>query len=98
MLKNYRRCYIITCDLQSKEGEDIVDKYNSLFEKIKSYDFWMHISNFTWAIITTGDAEGVRNDLFEVLDEEDTLFVIKSGAEAAWVNVHCDNKHLKEYL
>ncbi len=85
-------CYIITYDLKK------VREYTSLYNAIKSYSIWAHINDSTWAIVTDQKASRIRDFLVEHMDGDDSLFVVKSGLEAAWRNVECSNEWLKKNL
>ncbi len=85
-------CYIINYDLRNKRD------YESLYEAIKSYGTNNKILESCWAIVTTKSAEEVRDHLKGVMDSDDGLFVVKSGTEAAWRNVDCTHKWLKDHL
>lgn len=84
--------YLISYDLKK------VRNYDELYEKIKSYSNWAHINESLWAIITTKSASEVRDELKRVMDKDDSVFVIKSGQEAAWSNVICKKEWLKNNL
>ena len=86
------KCYIISYDLRGNRD------YDSLYRAIKSYPKWAHITESTWAIVTEKTAAQVRDDLCRVIDRDDRMFVVRSGAEAAWRNVICRNEWLKENL
>ena len=85
-------CYIISYDLRKERD------YPSLYEAIKSYGTWARITDSTWAIVTNKSAVKIRDHLLETIDEDDRLFVVKSGAEAAWHEVRCRNEWLKQRL
>ena len=72
--------------------------YDKLYEKIKSYSKWAHICESTWFISTTNSCVDVRNNLVEVLDSNDRLFVAELTGVAAWRNVICKSEYLKENL
>ena len=72
--------------------------YEALFEAIKSYNGWAHITQSTWAVVTEGKAKDIRDHLSEFLPKGSRLFVVKSGVEAAWRNVFCRNEWLKKNL
>ena len=86
-------CYLITYDLR-QPGRS----YESLYEAIKSYGGWAKITESTWAVVTTRNAVQVRDHLLAYMDNNDRVFVVKSGTEAAWKNVICKNEWLKEHL
>ena len=85
-------CYIISYDLRKDRD------YESLYEAIKSYGTWAHITESTWAVVTSQTAVQVRDYLLSHMDQDDGLFVVKSGIEAAWKNVICRSQWLKDNL
>lgn len=86
------RCYIISYDM-AEGGDD-----NALYDAIKDYGTWAHITESTWAVVTECSAKDVRDDLDTYLPEGSRLFVVKSGIEAAWRNVICSNEWPKRNL
>lgn len=85
-------CYIISYDIT--EGGD----YGALIAAIKAYGTWAHITESTWAVVTDTSHTEVRDDLGKYLPAGSRLFVVKSGAVAAWRNVICRDQWLKENL
>lgn len=85
--------YVITYDMR-KPGRN----YESLYEAIKAYGTWAHVLESAWAIVTSQSAAAVRDNLRRHMDDNDGIFVVKSGTEAAWANVLCKNEWLKEQL
>lgn len=85
-------CYIISYDLRKQRD------YESLYKAIKSYGTWAHILESTWAVVTSKSAVQVRDHLAAYMDQDDGLFVVRSGTEAAWRRVICRNEWLKEHL
>lgn len=86
-------CYLVSYDLH-KPGRD----YEALYDALKAYGTWARINESFWAIVTEQSAVQVRDNLTKHLDANDSLFVVKSGSEAAWRNVRCKNEWLKEHL
>lgn len=86
------KCYIITYDLRFQRN------YESLWDAIKTYNKWGKITESTWAILTEQSATEIRNYLTQFMDNDDRLFVVKSGGEAAWRNAMANNDWLKENL
>jgi hypothetical protein len=84
------KCYIINYDLRNSRD------YESLYKAIKSYGTYAKILKSCWAIVTTQSAVQVRDFLLSHMDSDDGLFVVKSGAEAAWINVDCTSDWLKK--
>lgn len=87
-----KNCYIVSYDLAS--GGD----YERLYNAIKEYGIWAHITESTWAVVTEYSAVQVRDDIEQHLSEGSRIFVVKSGVEAAWQNVICRNDWLKKHL
>lgn len=86
------RTYIISYDMAEKGN------YNDLYKAIKSYGTWAKITESTWAIVTESKAEEIRDHLEQYFPSGSSLFVIKSGTVAAWMNVQCSNEWLKKHL
>lgn len=87
-----KNCYIITYDLRNRRD------YQSLIDAIKSMGAWAKILESTWAVVTTKNAEEVRDHLLRTMDSDDGIFVVKSGVEAAWRKVICSDKWLQDNL
>ena len=85
-------CYIITYDLRKDRD------YESLYKAIKSYSGWAQIAESTWAVVTEKSSVEIRDYLLGVMDNDDRLFVIQSGVEAAWRNTLCKSEWLKKNL
>ena len=86
------KCYLISYDLKGARD------YASLYEAIKSYGTWAHILESTWAILTDQSAKEIREYLKGFLDQDDKIFIVKSGGEAAWKDVLCAHDWLKNNL
>jgi CRISPR associated protein Cas2. len=86
------KTYIITYDLVKDRD------YKSLHEAIRNFSKWARITESTWAVVTNKKAAEIRDELRQVMDSDDRLFVVKSGVEAAWRNSKCKNEWLKENL
>jgi FAD/FMN-containing dehydrogenase len=86
------KCYIITYDLRKFRN------YDALYFAIKSYGTWGKITESTWAIVTNQNTAEIRNYLLNFIDDDDRLFVIKSGGEAAWQNTIAENHWLQQHL
>jgi hypothetical protein len=83
---------MISYDLRKKRD------YEKLYEAIKSYGTWAHILESSWAIVTDQSASSVRDRLIKFIDNDDGLFVLKSGVEGAWRSVLCIDDWLKDHL
>ena len=85
-------CYIITYDLR------FGGNYASLHEAIRSYGTWAKVTESTLAVVSAKSAAAIRDHLLQFMDNNDRLFVVKSGGEAAWIRTICKNEWLKEHL
>lgn len=87
-----RKTYLISYDLA--DGGD----YNALFEAIKAYGTWAHITKSFWAVETESSAVDVRENIAQYLPSGSRLIVIQSGTESAWMNAICSNAWLRKNL
>lgn len=87
-------CYIITFEVPDPT------RRNNLKERLKLYGTYCPIHENCWAIVTNNSSVQIRDNLNEVISPSDSIFVIKSGVEAAWNNSYgTDNADwLKEKL
>lgn len=74
------------------------EHYVELMKLLKSFDDWAQLLDSTWAIRTELAVVDVRDQLWEVMDPDDGLFVVESGRVAAWQDVRCENQWLKDNL
>ena len=84
--------YIISYDMA--QGGD----YDALHEAIQSYEYWAHITDSTWAVLTEDSAQMIHDHLSEYLPDGSLLFVVRSGVEAAWQYVNCSSDDLRLLL
>ncbi len=70
-------CYIINYDLRKSRD------YESLYDAIRSYGTYAKILESCWAVVSERSATEIRNHLQTVMDEDDGIFVVKSGGAAA---------------
>jgi hypothetical protein len=87
-----KHCYIIVFKITSGiNNQQIIDA-------IKSYVTYANIADNVWAIVTESTAVNIRDFLRAYIKDTDTIFVIKSGYEAAWASVICGSEWLKANL
>ena len=69
-------------------------------DTLRQYGSYCPIHNTCWAISTTATAVAVRDRVRAVLESSDSVFVVRSGIEAAWHKSYGDanNNWLKEML
>ena len=84
--------YIISYDLA--EGGN----YDALFDHIRSYDKWAHVTESLWAIVSPKTAVEIRDEVKKYLTEGSRLIVVKSANVAAWNNVICSSDWLKKNI
>ena len=72
--------------------------YYDLYDAIKGYEQWAHITESTCFIKTSLSCAQVRDRLSAVMDTNDRLFVAELVGTAAWHNVICDSNYLKSNL
>lgn len=74
-----RHCYIITYDLVNP-GRN----YEGLLQRIKAYHGWARLGGSSYLIMTDQTAIQIRDNLLEILDSTDKLYVGLMGDTAAW--------------
>ena len=87
-------CYIVSFQAESEATRLKVR------EVLRSYGTFCPIDNTCWAIVTDTKASAVRDNIAEVLESGDRLFVFRLGTEGAWRNA-ISAKHsewLKKHL
>lgn len=89
-----RQTFFISYDLNNGTVED----YEKVYEAIKDYKTWAHITESTWAVVTTESAKEIRDKFIELMPNGSSLIVLKSGSVAAWRNLKCSNDWLKKHL
>ena len=72
--------------------------YNELYEAIRKYPQWAHITGSTWFVKSDSSCVEVRANLSKYMDNNDRIFVAELTGNAAWENVICDNDYLKRNL
>lgn len=84
---------IVTYDLCSP-GRN----YNSLYEYLKSFPKWAHITESTWFISSDKECFDIAEEINDLIDSNDRIFVAELTGVSAWRNVICDSDFLKENL
>ena len=91
------KVYQINYDLRKQRN------YDELYKKIKAYGPWCRPLKSCWIIVSDNTAVQIRDDLKQVMDNDDGLLVTKLNPEAAWVNLDSDKDNsmtdwLKKYI
>ena len=73
--------YMVTYDL-SEPGRE----YSRLHERIKAISgTWASITESSWIVVSTAkSAAGIRDDLIQAIDSDDSLFVAELTGATAW--------------
>lgn len=74
------KVYQISYDLRKQRNYDV------LYERIKTYS-WCHVLESCWVVTTQQSAAKVRENLAQVMDQDDGLLVTRLSGEAAWQNL-----------
>lgn len=72
------KVYQVSYDLRKQRN------YEALYERIKRYEGWCHALESSWVIATNQSASQIRDNLMQVLDQDDGLLVTRLKGEAAW--------------
>ncbi|MCB9762538.1 MAG: hypothetical protein H6739_22255 [Alphaproteobacteria bacterium] len=84
-------CYLISYDLHNQR------QYGDLIAEIRAFPHTkVHAS--TWMVVTDLDAHQLYTRLAQHIDEDDSLFVLRSGRDAAWSLVEGDVEWLHRWL
>lgn len=84
---------IITYDL-CNSGKN----YDDLYDYLKSFPSWAHITESTWFISTSKSCVTIREEIDNIIDSDDRIFVAELTGVAAWRNVICNSDYLKKNL
>lgn len=72
-------CFLIFYDLRGADRD-----YADLIAAIKKYRFWGHLTESSWAVLSSKSAIEIRDELRKMMADEDRLMVVQSGRNAAW--------------
>lgn len=72
--------------------------YDRLYEYLKSFPIWAHITESTWFISSGKNCNVIANEMTSFLDDNDRVFVACLSGYAAWSNVLCESDYLKQNL
>lgn len=87
------RTYIVIFEIAQKIDKDKAIEY------LKSFNGWARITDNSFAVRTSDlKAKDIRDALLKYKGEDDRIFVIKSGLEAAWSNTRGRNQWFKDNL
>ena len=94
--------YLVVYDVNTEQvplGVRTADEvYQSLYDAIKSYGTWAHLTYSCWVIVSDRTAVEIRDSLRSVMRTSDRLAVVQTAHIAAWSNVLCNNEWLQSNL
>ena len=76
------KCYIVSFEVATAATK------NRLTGLLKAYGNYCPINDTCWAIMTDNSAAQIRDYLKTSLQENDRIFVVRSGTGAAWLNAY----------
>ena len=84
---------IVSYDL-CKPGKN----YDDLYKYIRNFSSWAHITESTWFVSSDKSCADIRDEIKNIVDSNDKIFVAELTGVAAWNNVLCQSDYLKEHL
>ncbi len=72
--------------------------YDDLYKYLKSFPAWAHITESTWFISSEKACTTIRDEIHDVVDSDDRIFVAELTGTAAWRNLICDSDYLKKHI
>lgn len=72
--------------------------YNDLYEYLRKFPAWARITESTWFISSNKSCAAIRDEIKDIVDCDDRIFVAELTGVAAWYNVLCKSDYLKEHL
>lgn len=82
---------IITYDLCNERN------YEKLYEYLKNYNEYAKITESTWLIATQKSSSDIRDEIINIIDDDDRVFVARLEGEKAWKNAIAKNEDIKEF-
>lgn len=73
--------YIVT--FQAKE----LETRKKIREALRTYEGYCALHNTCWVVVTDLKAKAIRDQIGELVEPGDRIFVVRSGTEGAWRNV-----------
>ena len=90
--------YDVSTDAVPVGTKTSADVYAALYEAIKSYNGWAHVTESCWIVVSDNTAVQIRDSLRLRIRSCDRLAVIQTAHVAAWSNVLCDGTWLQNNL
>ncbi len=85
-------CYLVALDLGRRS------EYSDLEEALRAYPASARILDGLWGVVSERGAPDIRDHLWQFIHPDDGIFVVRSGRDAAWQDVLCENRWLKTHL
>lgn len=84
---------IIVYDL-CKSGKN----YDELYEYFATFSFNIKITDSTRIVSTSKKCKAVRDEILDIIDSDDRVFVGELNGNAAWSNIIGESSELKKQL
>jgi len=85
----------VTVDVPPGTPSAVLDAVRNYVQRFPA---WGVITTQTWIVATDASAIQVRDAFLQLVPAESTVFVLRSGREAAWENVPSDDEWLRGWL
>lgn len=72
--------------------------YNDLYEYLRSFSAWARITESTWFISSNKSCATIRDEIRNIVDSDDRIFVAELTGVSAWRNIICDYDYLKKHI
>lgn len=72
--------------------------YNGLYEYLESFFVWARLTESTWFISSDKTCTTIRDEIKNIVDSDDRIFVAELTGVSAWRNITCDYEYLRKYL
>ena len=87
-----KKSYIITVELINEND------YEKLKKAIEDFGTYAILTKYSFAVVTYLSTKEVVYYLGDIIGKESTIFVIKAGDNATWINTRCSSDWLKKNL
>lgn len=72
--------------------------YEKLYDYLKNFPSWARITESTWFISSSKSCTKIRDEILNIVDSDDRVFVGELTGVAAWHNTKCKSEYLKNHL
>jgi hypothetical protein len=88
--------YLVTYDLVgTNEGSS---DYKRLIDAIKTYPTWGRVQDSVWLIKSGLASEQIFDHLWQYMDANDRLLVVRLGGGITWINERCKRSWMNNFV